>query len=177
MLRLRSVGYPPAQQCPQCGAATEPITVAGEGVVFTYTVAAKSHLTGDFLTYYSKFTDQIVAPAAKQKAVKTAASVVRTAVSELHPDSAKVLVFLNQTTTGNDRPEPTQTASSVVVSLSKTTGNWLISAFDPVSPCQARPCRGTLKRCRWVLAEANHPRMSLVPTLDEARLQSWRAPG
>ena len=94
--------------------------------------AAKSHLTGDFLTYYSKFTDQIVAPAAKQKTVKTTASVVRAAVSELHPDSAKVVVFLNQTTTSKDRPDPTHTASSVVVSLTKVNGTWLISAFDPV---------------------------------------------
>jgi len=94
--------------------------------------AAKAHLTGDFLTYYSKFSDEIVAPAAKQKAVKTTASVVRTAVSELRPDSAKVVVFLNQTTTSTSKPEPTQTASSVVVSLTKVNGAWLISAFDPV---------------------------------------------
>ncbi len=94
--------------------------------------AAKSHLTGDFLTYYSKFTEQIVAPAAKQKTVKTTASVVRAAVSDLHPDSAKVVVFLNQTTTSQDRPDPTHTASSVVVSLTKVNGTWLISAFDPV---------------------------------------------
>ena len=39
--------------------------------------AAKSHLTGDFLSYYTQFTQQIVTPAAKQKSVKTAASVVR----------------------------------------------------------------------------------------------------
>jgi Mce-associated membrane protein len=94
--------------------------------------AAKSHLTGDFLTYYSKFTDQIVAPAAKQKAVKTTASVARAAVAELHPDSAKVLVFLNQTTTSRDRPDPSLTASTVMVSLTKTNGSWLISAFDPM---------------------------------------------
>ncbi|MGO8772019.1 MAG: twin-arginine translocation pathway signal [Mycobacterium sp.] len=94
--------------------------------------AAKSHLTGDFLTYYGKFTEQIVAPAAKQKTVKTTASVVRAAVSDLHPDSAKVVVFLNQTTTSKDRPDLTHTASSVVVSLTKVNGTWLISAFDPV---------------------------------------------
>ena len=94
--------------------------------------AAKLHLTGDFLTYYSKFSDQIVAPAAKQKAVKTTASVVRTAVSQLRPDSAKVVVFLNQTTISTSKPEPTQTSSSVVVSLTKVNGTWLISAFDPV---------------------------------------------
>lgn len=94
--------------------------------------AAKLHLTGDFLTYYSKFSDQIVAPAAKQKAVKTTASVVRAAVSQLRPDSAKVVVFLNQTTISTTKPEPTQTSSSVVVSLTKVNGTWLISAFDPV---------------------------------------------
>ncbi|MGO9152556.1 twin-arginine translocation pathway signal [Mycobacterium sp.] len=94
--------------------------------------AAKLHLTGDFLTYYSKFSDQIVAPAAEQKAVKTTASVVRTAVSQLRPDSAKVVVFLNQTTISTTKPEPTQTSSSVVVSLTKVNGTWLISAFDPV---------------------------------------------
>ena len=54
--------------------------------------AAKSHLTGDFLSYYTQFTQQIVTPAAKQKSVKTAASVVRAAVSDMHPDSAVVLV-------------------------------------------------------------------------------------
>jgi Mce-associated membrane protein len=94
--------------------------------------AAKAQLTGEFLTYYSKFTDQIVAPAAKQNAVKTTASVVRAAVAELHPDSAKVLVFLNQETTSREKPDPAQTASSVMVTPSKTSGKWLISAFDPV---------------------------------------------
>ena len=37
---------------------------------------AKSKLTGDFLSYYTQFTEQIVTPAAREKAVKTAASVV-----------------------------------------------------------------------------------------------------
>ena len=32
---------------------------------------AKSKLTGSFLSYYTQFTEQIVAPAAKEKAVKT----------------------------------------------------------------------------------------------------------
>ena len=94
--------------------------------------AAKAHLTGEFLNYYSKFSDQIVAPAAKQNAVKTTASVARAAIAELRPDFAKVLIFLNQETTSRQRPEPAQTVSSVVVSLTKTNGNWLISAFDPI---------------------------------------------
>lgn len=94
--------------------------------------AAKSHLTGEFLTYYGKFTDQIVAPAAKEKAVSTKAVIQRAAIADLHDDTARVLVFLDQTTTSKDAPEPVQTASSVMVSLSKVHGAWLISAFDPV---------------------------------------------
>ncbi|AGZ50520.1 twin-arginine translocation pathway signal [Mycobacterium kansasii] len=94
--------------------------------------SARSHLTGDFLSYYDQFTQQIVAPAAKQKSVKTSAVVLRAAVSELHPDSAVVLVFVNQSTQSADRPEPTLTSSSVLVKLTKADGKWLISSFDPV---------------------------------------------
>jgi Mce-associated membrane protein len=93
---------------------------------------AKSKLTGDFLSYYTQFTEQIVTPAAKQKSVKTTASVVRAAVSELNPDSAVVLVFINQTTQSADRPDASFTNSSVRVTLKKVDGAWLISSFDPV---------------------------------------------
>lgn len=94
--------------------------------------AAKSHLTGDFLSYYTQFTEEIVAPAAKQKSVKTAASVVRSAVSEIHPDSAVALVFVNQATTSAENPNGSFSASAVKVGLSKIDANWLISSFDPI---------------------------------------------
>jgi Mce-associated membrane protein len=94
--------------------------------------SAKTHLTGDFLSYYTQFTEQIVTPAAKQKSVKTSASVVRAAVSEIHPDSAVVLVFVNQTTTSKENPDGAFAASSVKVGMKKIDGAWLISTFDPV---------------------------------------------
>ncbi|MGH3521497.1 MAG: hypothetical protein ACRDUT_02795 [Mycobacterium sp.] len=94
--------------------------------------AAKSHLAGDFLNYYTQFTEQIVSPAAKEKALTTTAKVVRAAVSELRSDSAVVLVFVNQSTTSKDRPEPSMTSSSVLVALTKVQGKWLITKFDPV---------------------------------------------
>ncbi|WP_293055528.1 hypothetical protein [Mycobacterium sp.] len=93
---------------------------------------AKSHLGGDFLDYYEKFTREIVTKAAKEKAVTTSAKVVGAALSDLHADSAVVLVFVNQTTTSKDRPEPAMSASSVLVSLTKANGSWLITKFDPV---------------------------------------------
>ncbi len=93
---------------------------------------AKSNLTGDFLSYYTQFTEQIVTPAAKEKQVKTAASVVRAGVSEIHPDSAVVLLFVNQVTTSKENPDGAFAASSVKVGLKKIDDRWLISAFDPV---------------------------------------------
>ena len=93
---------------------------------------AKSHLTGDFLSYYTQFTEQVVTPAAKQKSVKTSATVVRAAVSEMHPDSAVVLVFINQITTSKENPDGAFAASAVKVGLKKISDAWLISSFDPV---------------------------------------------
>ena len=93
---------------------------------------ARSHLTGDFLAYYDKFTKEIVIPTVRQKQLGQTASVLRAAVSELESDSAVVLVFLNETTTGKDKPQPLITPSSVRITLTKVSGSWLISKLDPV---------------------------------------------
>ncbi|MCV7433599.1 hypothetical protein H7K31_18615 [Mycolicibacterium bacteremicum] len=93
---------------------------------------AQELMSGEFLTYYGKFSNEVVAPAVRERGIKASAKVLDVAVMEMHPDSAKVLLFLNQETTSRDRPEPALTASSVVVSMTKADGNWLISALDPV---------------------------------------------
>ena len=94
---------------------------------------ARSHLTGEFLAYYDKFTKEIVTPTVQQKHLTQTAAVVRAAVSELHPNSAVVLVFLNETTTSKDKPQPLITPSSVRITLTKVSGSWLISKLDPVA--------------------------------------------
>nr|WP_231997207.1 hypothetical protein [Mycobacterium sp. 1245111.1] len=94
--------------------------------------AAKSHLSGDFLNYYNDFTKQVVTPAARTKGVTTTAQVMGAAASELHPDSATVLVFVNQVTTSTERPDPSMASSTVKVTLTKVNGQWLITKFDPV---------------------------------------------
>jgi Mce-associated membrane protein len=123
-------------------AAKAAISAASEGAVAVLSYSpetldhdfssAKSHLTGDFLSYYDQFTSQIVAPAAKQKSLKTTAVVLRAALSEFHPDSAVVLLFVNQSTQSKDRPEPTLSNSSVLVTMTKAGGKWLISSFSPL---------------------------------------------
>jgi Mce-associated membrane protein len=93
---------------------------------------AKSHLTGEFLSYYNDFTDKVVAPASRDKGVKTEANVARAAVSQMRPDKADVLVFVNQVTTSKERPTPALSTSSVMVTLLRADGRWLISGFNPV---------------------------------------------
>ncbi|MDH6198051.1 Mce-associated membrane protein [Mycobacterium frederiksbergense] len=124
------------------GASATVVDAASEGSVALLSYApdsldrdfadARSHLTGDFLDYYSQFADKFVAPAAKQKDIRAAASVVRAAPITMQSDTAEVLVYLNQATTSRDNPEPAQAASAVKVGLTKVDGNWLISTFNPI---------------------------------------------
>ncbi len=118
------------------------LTAASDGAValLSYSPAtldadfanAKGRLTGDFLAYYTQFTDEIVAPAAREKQVQTSAAVVRKAIIDIEPDRAEVLLFLNQTTTSKDSPDGSYSASAVKAVLEKHDNSWLISAFDPV---------------------------------------------
>jgi Mce-associated membrane protein len=94
--------------------------------------AASAMLTGDFLAYYKQFTSQIVGPAARQKALKTTATLQRAGVESLTSDAGVILVFVNQTTTSKDQPSPTTATSAVRVGLAKVHGTWLINKFDPV---------------------------------------------
>jgi Mce-associated membrane protein len=133
--------YRPDQQTDDA-AARSAITAASDGTVAVYSYAsntvdrdiasAKSHLTGDFLAQYEREAKNGVEAVAKQKVMKTSAAVVGAAVSRLRPDSADVLVFLNQTTTTVDAPGPSMSVGSLIVSLSKVDGKWLISAMKPV---------------------------------------------
>jgi Mce-associated membrane protein len=93
---------------------------------------ARSHLSGDFLSYYNDFSQQVVAPAAREKSLKTTAHVVGAALSELRPDSAVVVVFVDQMTTSKDTPSPAMSPSSVLVRMARVNGSWLIVKFDPV---------------------------------------------
>ena len=91
---------------------------------------AKSHLTGDLLTYYSKYTAETVGPTAKQKQITANAKVVSAAVSKLQPDSAVVLAYLHQITVSKDKPKPEESTSGVLITLTKVRNSWLIAKFD-----------------------------------------------
>jgi Mce-associated membrane protein len=94
-------------------------------------MAARDRLTGSFRDSYTSLTNDVVIPGAKQKQISAAATIPAAAPVSASQNHAVVLVFVNQTVTvGTDAP--TDTASSVKVTLDKIGGRWLISAFDPV---------------------------------------------
>jgi Mce-associated membrane protein len=133
--------YRPDEQT-DAAAAQSAVDAARDGIVALLSykpetvdqdiTAAKSHLTGDFLNYYDQFTRDVVTPAAKEKKLTTTAQVLGAAASELRPNSAVVLLFVNQATVSKDRPDPAMASSSVLVSLTKVHGKWLISKFEPI---------------------------------------------
>jgi Mce-associated membrane protein len=93
--------------------------------------AARDRLTGDFKGSYTSLINDVVIPGAKQKLISAQAKVVGAAPVSANARHAVVLVFVNQTVTIAGDP-PTETASSVRVTLDKIGGHWLISQFDPV---------------------------------------------
>lgn len=92
---------------------------------------ARSVLTGEFSDSYASLINEVVIPGAKQQQISAVASVPAAASVSADPNRAVVLVFVNQTVVVGADP-PTDTASSVRVTLDKVGDQWLISAFEPV---------------------------------------------
>ena len=93
--------------------------------------AAANRLTAGFRQQYTQLVNDVVAPGAKQQHISAVATVPAAASVSATGKQAVVLVFVDQTTTiGNDAP--TQSTSSVRVTLDEVDGRWLISQFDPV---------------------------------------------
>ncbi|MCV7236326.1 hypothetical protein [Mycobacterium branderi] len=93
--------------------------------------AAQDRLTGNFRNAYSSLIDDVVIPGSRQKDISAVATVPAAASVSATGNHAVVIVFVNQTTVvGNDAP--TNSASSVRVTLEKLGGQWLISDFTPV---------------------------------------------
>lgn len=92
---------------------------------------ARNLLTGDFQDSYTSLINDVVIPGAEQKKISAVATVPAAASVSAKPNHAVVLVFVNQTVVvGTDAP--TDTASSVRVTLDKHGDKWLISEFQPV---------------------------------------------
>jgi Mce-associated membrane protein len=119
----------------------ESVRVAAEGTVALLSYkpdtvekdlgGARDRLTGDFKDSYTSLTHDVVIPGATQKQISAVATVPAAASVSATENHAVVLVFVNQTVTVGTGA-PTDTASSVRVTLDKVADRWLISGFDPV---------------------------------------------
>lgn len=122
-------------------AATQSVTAAVDGTVAMLSYrpdtadkdlgVARDRLTGAFRDSYTSLIHDVVIPGAKQKNITAVATVPAAASVTATPRHAVVLVFVNQTTTVGDTP-PTDSASSVRVTLDNVGNRWLISDFTPV---------------------------------------------
>jgi Mce-associated membrane protein len=93
--------------------------------------AARDRMTGAFRDSYSSLTHDVVVPGAKQRQISAVATVPAAASVSATANHAVVLVFVNQSTIfGND--PPSDSTSSVRVTLERVHDRWLISQFDPV---------------------------------------------
>lgn len=93
--------------------------------------SARDLLTGEFRDSYTSLINDVVIPGATEKKISAVASVPAAASVSADPTHAVVLVFVNQTVVVGQEL-PTDTASSVRVTLDKVDGRWLISEFEPV---------------------------------------------
>lgn len=93
--------------------------------------AAADRLTGAFRDSYLSLIKDVVIPGSTQKQISAAARIAAAAPVSADDDHAVVLVFVDQTITVASDP-PSDTASSVRVTLDKVDGRWLISEFTPV---------------------------------------------
>lgn len=131
--------YRPDRQV-DAASADDAVKAASEGVaaLLSYSPdnlsrnvdSAKAHITGDFQSYYQQFAEQIVAPVTQRAQLTTTVRVVRAAASELHPNSAVVLAFIEQKTASKPKADPVHTPNSVRIRLKRVHGDWLIDGLE-----------------------------------------------
>ena len=130
-----------SEAAPSGGVAAAPVAAAPEGVVAMLSyrpdrvredlTAAAERMTGDFRTEYTTLINDVVAPGAEEQRISAEAAVPAAAVISADGDRARVLVYINQTTTVGTEA-PTDTQSSAHVDMQKVGDRWLIAGFEPI---------------------------------------------
>ena len=91
--------------------------------------AARDLLTDDMVTRYDR-TMAGVATASVRDHTVVRATVADTALVTAGPRRARVLVFVNQSTDGDQLDRPRLDLDRVLVSLARVDGRWLVSELD-----------------------------------------------
>ena len=93
--------------------------------------AAANRLTGSFRDDYLTLIRDVVIPGSKEKRISATVAIPAAASVSATENHAVVLVFVNQTTTLGDGT-PSNSVSSVKMTLDKEDDRWLVSQFEPV---------------------------------------------
>lgn len=93
--------------------------------------AARDRLTGGFKDSYTQLIQDVVIPGAKKQHISAVATVPAVASVSATPTHGVALLYVDQTVAVGD-DAPTGTSSIVRVTMDKTSGRWLVSAFDPL---------------------------------------------
>lgn len=91
--------------------------------------AARALLTGDMLEQYDRTMAGVATSSVRDRTVVTA-EVVGSALVTATSSYARVLVFVNQSTAGEDLDEPTLDLDRVLVTLVRARGEWKVSELD-----------------------------------------------
>lgn len=126
---------------PSGGAAAAPVAAATEGVLAMLSyrpdrvredlTAAGERMTGEFRTEYTTLINDVVAPGAEEQRISAVAEVPAAALVSAEAHRARVLVYIDQTTTVGAEP-PTETRSSAHVEMERVGNTWLIAGFEPI---------------------------------------------
>lgn len=93
--------------------------------------AANDRLTGKFLEEFTQLITTVVIPEARQKNLSASATVPAVGAVSADGGHAVVLAYVDQSMKAG-AAAPTQTSSTVRVTMDKVGGRWLISAFEPI---------------------------------------------
>ena len=91
--------------------------------------AARALLTGDMLDQYDRTMAGVAASSRQDRTVVTA-EVTGSGLVTGTASYARVLVFVNQRTDGDDLDEPTLDLDRVLVTLVRARGDWRVSELD-----------------------------------------------
>lgn len=92
--------------------------------------AARDRMTGEFLGKYSVMINEVI-PAAHAQQIAAVADVLRAGVVSAAPDSAELVLFVNQSVqVGREMPQ--KTVSVARATMVKVDDRWLMSEYEPV---------------------------------------------
>lgn len=85
--------------------------------------------TPPFSDVLTRTIEQVISPTAADAGVNTKAEVLAAGVVRNDAETADVVLFVDQSTTDSERPEPRLNQITLTIGMVKSEGRWLVSEF------------------------------------------------